>query len=111
MKKVCSSCKISRNSEGEMTSKIRSVILVSGSHRTGDPHEVHLAGGVLKQVQHDIGGGIKSLSFPIQDDRKIEYVMGRHEVSGHYPRRNAWPTAISLVLTMLKYKILIIKYL
>jgi hypothetical protein len=29
--------------------------LVSGSHRTGDPHEVHLACGVPKQVRHDIG--------------------------------------------------------
>jgi len=39
------------------------IILVSGSHGTGDPHEVHFACGVLKQV---IGMtlGIKSFHFP-----------------------------------------------
>jgi len=43
--------------------------LVSGPHRTGDPHEVHLACGVLKQVQHDIEGGW--LSFLLQSFAKF----------------------------------------
>jgi hypothetical protein len=29
--------------------------LVSGPHRTGFPHKVHLASGVPKQVRHDSG--------------------------------------------------------
>ena len=35
--------------------------LVSGFHRTGNLHEGYLAYGMLKQVQHDRAGNIKSL--------------------------------------------------
>jgi hypothetical protein len=39
--------------------------LVSVPHRTGNPHDVYLARGVLKQVQHD--GGVKGdCHFPLQ---------------------------------------------